>query len=60
MGPLELIGLDTILDCLINQATAMNRSASFSEKLTGLVASGKTGRKAGQGFYNYEMPGKEE
>jgi 3-hydroxybutyryl-CoA dehydrogenase len=63
MGPLELmdlIGLDTTLDCLMNQATAMERSASFSEKLTGLVASGKTGRKAGQGFYSYEMPGKEE
>jgi len=58
MGPLELmdlIGLDTTLDCMINQARAMGRPAEFSPKITSLVKAGKTGRKAGEGFYLYDQ-----
>lgn len=58
MGPLELmdlIGLDTTLDCMINQARAMGRPTEFSPKITSLVKAGKTGRKAGEGFYRYDQ-----
>jgi 3-hydroxyacyl-CoA dehydrogenase len=57
MGPFELmdlIGLDTTYDCLINQARQMNRAPDFGAVLPQLVAEGKTGRKAQKGFFNYE------
>lgn len=57
MGPFELmdlIGLDTTYDCLINQARQMNRAPDFGTVLPKLVAAGKTGRKARKGFFEYE------
>ena len=59
MGPFELmdlIGLDTTYDCLINQARQMGRPENFGPVLPALVASGKTGRKAGEGFFTYPTP----
>lgn len=56
MGPFELmdlVGLDTTLDCLVAQAKAMNRSTTFSPKLVQKVKAGNLGRKTGQGFYSY-------
>ena len=59
MGPFELmdlIGLDTTYDCLMNQARQMGRPENFGPVLPALVASGKTGRKAGEGFFTYPTP----
>lgn len=56
MGPLELmdlIGLDTTLSVLVNQAKAMGRPLVKVTKLHELVASGHLGRKTSQGFYTY-------
>jgi len=56
MGPFELmdlIGLDTTYDCLVNQARQMNRNLEFGTRLPDLVASGRHGRKSGRGFYTY-------
>lgn len=57
MGPFELmdlIGLDTTYDCLVNQARQMNRPLDCGTVLPALVADGKVGRKAKVGFYDYE------
>jgi len=56
MGPFELmdlIGLDTTYDCLVNQARQMKRPPDFGTVLPKLVAEGKTGRKARKGFFDY-------
>jgi len=56
MGPFELmdlIGLNTTLDCMIAQAKGMGRPAKFSPKIEELVAQRHWGRKTGRGFYNY-------
>jgi len=56
MGPFELmdlIGLDTTYDCLVNQARQMNRNSEFGTRLPDLVSSGRHGRKSGRGFYTY-------
>jgi len=59
MGPFELmdlIGLNTTLDCMIAQAKGMGRPAMFSPKIQDLVAQGHWGRKTGRGFYTYPSP----
>jgi len=56
MGPFELmdlIGLDTTYDCLINQARQMNRAPEFGNALPNLVAAGRYGCKSGSGFYEH-------
>jgi 3-hydroxybutyryl-CoA dehydrogenase len=56
MGPFELmdlIGLNTTLDCMIAQARGMGRPAKFSPKIEELVEQGHWGRKTGRGFYTY-------
>jgi 3-hydroxybutyryl-CoA dehydrogenase len=56
MGPLELmdlIGLDTTLDVLVNQAHALGRPSAKITRLHELVAAGNLGRKTGKGFYTY-------
>ncbi len=56
MGPfqlMDLVGLDTALDCLVAQAKGMNRSTAFSPKLVEKVKAHNLGRKTGQGFYEY-------
>jgi len=56
MGPFELmdlIGLNTTLDCMIAQAKGMGRPAKFSPQIEELVAQGHWGRKTGRGFYDY-------
>jgi len=60
MGPCELmdlIGLDTTLDVMINQAAAMGRPIEKTTPLHALVAAGKKGRKSGEGFYSYPSDG---
>jgi len=57
MGPMELmdlVGLDTIQDCLKSQAAGMKRPVDCGTDLPRLVAEGKIGKKSGQGFYTYE------
>lgn len=59
MGPFELmdlIGLDTTYDCLVNQARQMKRPADFGTVLPKLVAAGQTGRKVGKGFFDHAEP----
>jgi 3-hydroxybutyryl-CoA dehydrogenase len=56
MGPFELmdlIGLNTTLDCMAAQAKGMGRPAKFSPKIEELVAQRHWGRKTGRGFYTY-------
>lgn len=57
MGPMELmdlVGLDTIRDCLKSQAAGMKRTVDEGSVLPRLVAEGKLGKKSGAGFYSYE------
>lgn len=57
MGPMELmdlVGLDTVHDCLLSQAKGMGRTtnaADYSKHLVELLKAGKLGRKSGEGFY---------
>lgn len=58
MGPLELmdlIGLDISLACLISlhEQFGHNRKYEPCPLLKSMVASGKLGRKSGEGFYKY-------
>eukprot|EP01116_Phalansterium_solitarium_P014048 TRINITY_DN31569_c0_g1_i1.p1 TRINITY_DN31569_c0_g1~~TRINITY_DN31569_c0_g1_i1.p1 ORF type:complete len:349 (-),score=103.41 TRINITY_DN31569_c0_g1_i1:140-1111(-) len=59
MGPFELldyVGLDTAKFIIDGWHKAYPEEQLFqpSKLLDGLVASGKTGRKSGEGFYNYK------
>ena len=57
MGPMELmdlIGLDTVQDCLKSQAFGMNRAAGLGDTLPRLVAEGQLGKKSGSGFYRHD------